>query len=214
MRQPPRFLLLLPVLASLAATGCGGGHAKSASGAGTSSPADALGARNLAAGDFAGYQRAHFVMFANATAWAAAQMLPPAQAATETARLKRIGFVAAESQHLQTTDGSQREGLLVVEQFGSPAGARADAATQYAQQTAPSAGGPVKPFGVPGVPGARAYEATSPQFGGLNIIFADGRYYYLVGAGWPAKDPHPPTRALVITAAQHLYQRVHGLPGG
>jgi hypothetical protein len=218
------FPALLAVLAG--AGGCGGGHAKSAStpaGGGVPRPlppgsqrsvSSAFAARNLVASDFAGFQRALPSTAQGASAWVAGEMFPPAQAAKEVARLRRLGFVAGLAQHLQASDRSGHEGLLIVEQFGSTAAAHAEAAAQYKQFTAPSAGGPVVPFVVTGVPGARAYKATSPQFDGYNVLFADGRYYYLIGAGWAANDRHPPSRALVVTAAQHEYQRVHALPGG
>jgi hypothetical protein len=149
-----------------------------------------------------------------AAAWVAGDMFPAARATQEAARLRALGFVAGLSQHLMATNGSGHEGLLVVEQFGSAAEARAEAAAQYKEQTAPMAGGHVTPLALSGIPGVRAYKATSAQFGGYNVLFANGRYYYLVGAGWPGNDRHPPSRALVTSAAQHLYQRVRGLPGG
>ena len=225
-RQSPR-PILFAVLTALAvgASGCGG-HAKSTSTAAGSagaaptttgsqpSASAALSARNLVAGDFPRFQLAVPDIVDGAANWVLREMFPAAQAASETAALQREGFVGGLAQHLMATDGTGHEGLLIVEQFGSPASARADAMRQYAQQTKPMPGSQVTTFTVSGIPASRAYKTTGAQFGGYNILWADGRYYYLVGAGWPGSDPHPPSRALVVTAAQHVYQRDHGLRGG
>jgi hypothetical protein len=221
-----RLVLFTLLVVALGASGCGGSGTKpststpaaaatppTTSTGGQSSASGVFAARNLDASAFPGFQRGAPSTATGATAWVSAEMLPAGQAAKEVARLQRLGFVAGLSQHLMD-NASSHEGLLVVEQFGSPTAARAETAAQYKKQTAPMAGGGVTPFAVPGVPGARAYKGTSSQFGGYNALFADGRYYYLVGAGWQGGDPHPPSRALVVSAAQHLYQRVHRLPGG
>jgi hypothetical protein len=210
-------VLLAALTALVGASGCGGGgHAKSAPAAsgGQSGASAALSARNLVASDFTGFQLAVPDIVDGAAVWVRREMFPAAQAASETAALQRLGFVGGLSQHLMANDGSSHEGLLVVEQFGSPTAALAEVIRQYAQQTKPMPGGRVTTFAVPGIPGARAYKASSAQFGGYNLLWADGRYYYLVGAGWPGSDPHPPSRSLVVTAAQHVYQRDHALPGG
>ena len=221
MTAGPRLGLFAALVAVAGASGCGGGgHAKSATAAqttstvGKSGASAALSARNLVASDFPGFRLAVPDIVDGASQWVLRDMFPPAQAAKETAALQREGFLGGLSQHLMATDGTGHEGLLVVAQFESPAGARAEATRQYAQQTKPMPGGHVTIFPVPRVPGARAYKAIGAQFGGYNVLWADGRYYYLVGAGWPGGDPHPPSRALVLTAAQRVYQRDHGLPGG
>jgi hypothetical protein len=210
-------LTLVALAALLGLAGCGGGHAKTTTSqapTGAQSSADsALTARNVAPADFAGFMRAAPTVEHGAAAWIAAEMIPAAQAAKDTAKLNRLGFVAGLAQHLLAT-ANNHEGLLIVEQFGSPAAARAEAAANYAQFKKVPGGGGFTPFTVTGIPGARAYKATGPQFGGYNVIFADGSYYYLIGAGWQAGDRNPPSRALVVTTAQHQYRRVHALPGG
>jgi hypothetical protein len=213
----PRIVLFAVLTAVLGASGCGGsGHAKSAptSTSAQSGASAALSARNLIVGDFPGFQLGAPDIAEGAGQWVLTEMFPAGQVASEKAALQRLGFVGGLSQHLTATDGSNHEGLLVVEQFGSPAAARTEVTRQYAEQTKPMPGGHLTTFAVPAVPGARAYKGTTAQFGGYNVLWADGRYYYLVGAGWPGSDPHPPSRALVVTAAQHVYQRDHGLPGG
>jgi hypothetical protein len=64
-------------------------------------------------------------------------------------------------------------------------------------------------FAVPVIPGASGFGGASGGTAGYNVAFADGVYYYLVGAGWPTGTPSPPTRAALVTAAQDLYRRVH-----
>ena len=63
---------------------------------------------------------------------------------------------------------------------------------------------------------ARSGGVSSGGFGGssggttgFNVAFQSGRYYYLVGAGYPTGAPNMPSRAAVILAAQRLYARVH-----
>ena len=63
-------------------------------------------------------------------------------------------------------------------------------------------------FTVPGIPGARGFDASSPQSSGHNIAFAVGSYYYLVGVGWPTTLRNPPSRGQLVAAAQRLYKRV------
>jgi hypothetical protein len=213
----PRLVPFVALTAVVGISGCGGGgHAKSAAAStpGQSTAAAALSARNLAQSDFPGFQLAVPDIVEGAAVWVQTEMFPAAQAASETAALRRLGFVGGLSEHLMANDGTSHEGLLIVEQFGSPTAARAEVARQYAQQAKPMPGGSLTTFAVPGIPGARAYKGTSAQFGGYNVLWADGRYYYLVGAGWPASDRHPPSRSLVVSAAQHVYRRDHGLRGG
>jgi hypothetical protein len=123
----------------------------------------------------------------------------PAQLKGETARLKRIGFVTAASQNLNSAQGA---GISVVEQFRSPAGAGSEFRNSVATFTAGP--GQVK-FPVSGIPHAAGFGGTGPN-AGVNVAFADGDYYYLVG-----EQPNAPAnRAAVIRSAQKLYHRVHG----
>ncbi len=66
-----------------------------------------------------------------------------------------------------------------------------------------------KAFTVAAIPGASGFGGAHNGSTGYNVAFADGAYYYLVGAGWPTGTPSPPTRAALITAAEDLYRRVH-----
>ena len=64
--------------------------------------------------------------------------------------------------------------------------------------------GDTVPFRVSGIPGARGFGDQ----GGINIVFADGDYAYLVGAGWNGST-QTVTKAQLLAAAKLLYHRVH-----
>jgi hypothetical protein len=101
-----------------------------------------------------------------------------------------------------------RGALRWVIELGSPAGARAEAARVVANTRA--GGYPFAPFRVIGIPGAVGYRAGTSSQSGDNILFADGRFAYLVGDGWSPGGK--PARAALIAAAQNLYKRVRGHP--
>lgn len=142
-----------------------------------------------------------------AGAWVAAQGLPAAQASAEVARLHRVGFVAGGVEQLAGPAGSgDRSALSMVEQLGSAA----DARRELAQNSRPPAGqGAYAAFSVPAIPGARGFDASGGGGAGHNVAFADGPYYYLVGAGFAIGASNPPSRAQVVAAATALYRRVH-----
>jgi hypothetical protein len=123
--------------------------------------------------------------------------------------LKRLGFVAGANEQFSPAKGSSAQGVSIVERFSSPAGARKELETQIRKSKA-SASGRFKAFPVPEVPGARGFALPGPRSSGQNVAFADGAYYHLVGTGWLADDPHPPTRIGLTTAAKNLYRRLHG----
>ncbi|MBV8429589.1 MAG: hypothetical protein JO244_00375 [Solirubrobacterales bacterium] len=125
---------------------------------------------------------------------------PSDQMATETARYKRLGFVTAASQQLNGAGGG---GVSLVEQFSSPAGARAE----LAHDLATFDGGPAGRvnFSLPGVPHSGGFGGQGADQG-VNVAFAAGDYYYLVGE----QANTAANRAGVIAAAQKLYHRVHG----
>lgn len=117
---------------------------------------------------------------------------------SETARLKRIGFVAAASLNLNSSQGA---GISLVERFRSPAGPRSELANTLATVN----GGPAGQvrFSVPGIPKSAGFGAAGSN-SGVNVAFADGDYYYVVG-----EQPNAPAnRAGVIASAQKLYHRV------
>jgi hypothetical protein len=170
-----------------------------------------LNARLIAHGEFAGFGPfgpAHVTTFRNARAWVAGNtQLTPTQVSNAVAALHREGFVAAATEQLGSLK-PYRGGLSWVTELGSTAKARAEVARTIAITRA--AGYPFAPFKVIGIPGAVAYRAGTSSQGGDNILFADGRFAYLVGDGWGPGGK--PARPALIAAAQNLYKRVHGHP--
>jgi hypothetical protein len=163
--------------------------------------------RVLRAGELGGFApEGRRVLGISAPSWVGEVRVPASERAKEVARLQRLGFIAAVSEKLAPANGSPAEALSVVEQFASHSAARNELATQVTQSEARGA----KPFTVSGIPGARGFGGTHGQNTGLNVAFAVGPYYYLVGAGWPTGSPGPPTRAEVVAAAEHLYRRLYG----
>jgi hypothetical protein len=173
-----------------------------------SSAPSALGGvkgRVLTAGELAGFKPAgNRTLGVDAASWAASGGTPASRRSSETTRLTGLGFVAAISEHLQPTSGGAAEGLSIVEQFRSAGSARTELAYQVKQGTGPG----VTTFAVPGIPGASGFGGSSSETTGMNVAFSKGAYYYLVGAGWPTGTSSTPTRAELIAAAQHLYNRV------
>jgi hypothetical protein len=163
--------------------------------------------RVLTAGELAGFTpQGRRVLGINASSWVAGLGLPPSERAKEAARLQRLGFVAAVSERLAPTNGAPAEALSIVEQFGSPSAAKSEVAAQLKMTEAQGAKG----FAVPGIPGASGFGGSHGQGTGIDVLFAAGPYYYLVGAGWPIGSANPPTRAALIAAAEHLYHRLYG----
>ena len=143
-------------------------------------------------------------MNATARSWVTAEQLPPSQLDAEFARLTRLGFIRGAREDL--TMGNT-PGLSLVEQFHSDKAAAAELTAQTAESktSAPQ----FKPFAVPGIPGARGFALLQQGQGGINIAFAKGPYYYLVGQELASGESNTKASiASLIAAAQHLYQRV------
>jgi prepilin-type processing-associated H-X9-DG protein len=58
---------------------------------------------------------------------------------------------------------------------------------------------------VSGIPGARGFGEP----GSANVAFADGRFFYLVGAAYPPGSAAAPSRGEVVAAAKHLFTRLN-----
>lgn len=205
---------VLLVLAALA--GCGdsddggstGGSNKSDSRTKPSPAESALAQRVLGRGEFPGFEPAGSPsVVTEAGAWASEG--DQADPAKQAARLRRLGFAGAALENLAPTGVVAGQVYSLVEQLGSPSSARAELLAEY--RTSAASGGGFKPFPVSGIPGARGYDLASQGSAAHNVSFADGRYHYVVGAGYPAGSANTPTRAQVITAARTLYRRVHTL---
>jgi hypothetical protein len=153
-----------------------------------------LTARVLHAGEFLGLSPAgRVVVVRSPEQWA--QHVPPG-GVFDAASLRKDGFAGGifENLHWQARNF---DGLSMVVQMGSPAAAR-KYLTMYK--------GFGTPFSVSGIPGARGFGDT----GGTNIVFTDGNYAYLVGAGWQPGSAHTVNKAQLLAAATLLYHRVHG----
>jgi hypothetical protein len=167
-----------------------------------SQPTHGIGALVLRRGELPGFTAQGEVSTATgASAFAADEGIPPERIKKEAARLARAGFVAGAIEHLVSPAGT--EGLSVADRFRSSKSARAEVAFA----ATPQPGAKQTDFTVPGIPGARGFDASSAQSSGHNIAFAVGSHYYLVGVGWPTVLPHPPSRAELVTAAQRLHRR-------
>ena len=202
-----RRALTAGVAVAVVVSGCGsGGHkastttgsSASSSTTAASAPASGIRSRVLTSNELAGFHAADASVETSPNRWVSAEQMPADQAAAEKAMLKHDGFRAAAHEDLMSGGTG---GVSIVEQFRSPQAA-ADALGFHLMQF--KASGPYAPFKVTGIPHAVGFS-IGPIAGGINIIFSDGAYYYLVGqeAG---------TRAAIANlnaAARHLYHRVH-----
>jgi hypothetical protein len=134
--------------------------------------------------------------------WLTATETSPDQLASETKRLTGLGFIAGAHKDLVGPGG--RDGVSIVEQFKTPDGARSELADSVRVFKANAQG--TKTFPVPGIPGAVGLAPTGTP--AVNVAFASGDYYYLVGAFVPKVSVS--SEATVSAAAKHLYQRVQG----
>jgi len=163
-----------------------------------------LSQRVLRAGDFLGLKPVgspHVI--SNAIQWSNTFAL-----AATPMTLKQEGFVAGLGEHLHWR-ANDIDGLSVTAQLDSAAHARAYMKSVYVSD--PS----FRPrFPVSGIPAAIGFGSIGGDQGGINVVFADGDFVYLVGAGWGQSSKHPPTKAQLLAAAALLYHRVHGRPAG
>ena len=208
-----RRVLLVGVVASVVLAGCGGSShepstaatsARAATASTTTTaatPASGIASRVLASDELPGFKGSHTTVYNTASGWLAAETGATQVAASQTKPLTRLGFVAAAREDLTGPGG--RDGLSLVEQFKTPGGARSELANELSTFKATAPG--YQPFPVAGIPGARGYAAEGP---GLNLAFASGDYYYLVGEFVPAVSAS--SEATLIAAAKRLYRGVHG----
>jgi hypothetical protein len=214
---PRRAVVPLLTCIALVGGGCGasssslaGSHADAvttSSVSGASAPAALVGVRGrvLLRGEMPGYSpQGRRLVGINARSWVFVDETPPPQRSMEAAFLNHIGFVAGVRESLRA-DVGRANGLSTVEEFRSAAGARAELSSvvkQFLQSSSRS-----KPFAVARIPGARGLGQSDAGMANVNVAFVSGRYVYLVGAGGPTGGAEGPTRATVITGAQHLYHR-------
>lgn len=210
--------LCLVCTAAVLLSGCGGsGHkASSTSSGSTSSTTSAasgtpsgIRGRLLTSNELAGFTSGGVAVYTTAQEWLSGpdDQQSAAQAAAEKAMLTREGFRAGAIESL-TGDGTPDDGISILEQFRSPTAARDALAFYISQQKEPqveSTEGNYVSFEVPGIPGAMGYSLGGAS-GGINIAFAHGDYYYLVGR----EGGSPADVAGLRAAARHLYRRVGG----
>ena len=127
----------------------------------------------------------------------------------DSAALQARGYVVGAREHFYRLQAGihSADAYSDVIEFKTAGGAAAHLGRTLADMRSGSAG--LKPFAVPGIPGAQAAATAAATFNGYNIAFADGRFWYLVGVLYPANATNHPTRASAIAAAQALYRRVH-----
>jgi hypothetical protein len=194
-------------------SGCGsGGHKASTTAGGSASssttaaspPASGIRSRVLTSNELAGFRVADVLVHTTPNSWVSGEQIPADRAAAEKAMLKRDGFRAGVHEDLMSGDG--RGGASAVEQFRSPQAA-ADALGFYLTQfkANPASAGAYQPFKVTGIPHAVGFSLGATA-GGINTIFSDGAYYYLVGQ----EGGNKAAIANLNTAARRLYHRVHG----
>jgi hypothetical protein len=215
-----RSWLLGGVIAAVTLSGCGGGGHKAASNSGEPRPAPngppltsaqvppALRNHVLVAGDFPGFAPQESSV-SNSPPEAASGMTerPGPERERDVARLKRLGFIASVRERLAPTGGAGTdEAISVAQQFPSTTASLSELAAETKPITAHER---YTPFAVTGIPGARGFGGSSNGFTGINVAFADGTYFYLIGAGWRNGLSSPPTKAALIAAGQRLYHRVH-----
>ncbi len=153
-----------------------------------------LTARVLHAGDFLGLKpQKSVVVIRSPEQWATYE---PPGALFGAALLRKDNFAGGIFENL-SWPARNTAGLSMVVQLGSPAAAR-----KYL--TIYNGVGDTLPFRVSGIPGARGFGDQ----GGINIVFVDGDYAYLVGAGWNGPK-QTVTQAQLLAAAELLYHRVH-----
>jgi hypothetical protein len=204
-----RFSAAGAFLAVLIIAGCGGSSGKSANASAESERAapaalGSLPSRVLRAGELAGFTpQGRRILGVNAQSWVQGLELPPSERDTEAARLVRAGFLGGVRSTLAPTNGGGAEAISLAEQFKSPHTASSELTRQL--QGLVRRGG--VPFSVPGVPGAHGIAISTTERSGLNVEFSKGPYFYVIGVGWPGGTSHPPSRAALIAAAQHLYAR-------
>jgi len=218
-RRRPRkaTTICLVCAAAVLLAACGGSSHKpsstsSASTASTKAAANTATAgirgRVLRSNELAGFTSGGVAVYTTLQAWLSSpnDQQSAAQTAAEKAMLTREGFRAGAIENL--TGGQPDNGLSIVQQFRSFAAARAALAYYVSDLKKPqvqASDGTFAAFKVTGIPGAAGYSLGGAT-GGINIGFAQGDYYYLVGR----EGGSPRDVAGLKAAARHLYQRMRG----
>jgi hypothetical protein len=134
-----------------------------------------------------------------ASAWVTNARVPRSAQKAEIARLRKLGFVAGVYESLITQPEPQRHQRRPAVPIGEVCDGRVGLRVHGEWG-----------FPVQGIPDARGFESISNSSSGRNVAFADGDYYYIVGAGWSGGSTNAVSRGAVAAAALALYHRVHG----
>ena len=138
----------------------------------------------------------------DAASWLEALEIPQRERTREAQRLNRLGFQGGIEERLRPIKRStNEEGTSLIEKFPSNSAAKAELAAQV--QVAKGNG--ASEFPVSAIPGARGFSET----GNINVAFAEGRNYYLVGLAFPPGSSGAPGRGDVIAAAKRQFTRLH-----
>ncbi len=134
-----------------------------------------------------------------------------AQRAAHTARLRQLGFSAGIVQRLVPTRARLADGLSIVSKLSTDINAAKELEGQFADAIAVARAtkATLEEVVVTGIPSAKGYTVTLPEFGagGAGVFFVDGRYCYLVSSASADVTPRD-----VQQAALRLYKRVKGRP--
>jgi hypothetical protein len=171
-----------------------------------------LTARVIRPGEFPGFVPTEPVVLRKAEQWAGrGPGLTAEEVAARTTRLRREGFAAVVIEDLVPKRlGIEQAGLSYAVQLRSAGAARAElAATVAAAEATATPERAYSAFRVKTIPGARGYRLSSADTTGDNVVFADGRFVYLLGDRWAGEETNPPARSRVVAAAARLYRRVH-----
>jgi hypothetical protein len=194
--------LVFPVVLALGVVSVGGAYESFAA-------APLLSHRVLVANELTGFVPDRVQTAGDPVAWA---KIAPGALVNVAARLQFEGFSGAAREDLKATK-SDRGALSIVVRLRSRAAATRELGLQrrdYATESRRLHGHTTTLFAVGSIPGAYGFTASDPGGGsGVNVIFADGRFVYHVAAGWSAGVDDPPTKQAIVSAAHHLYARVH-----
>jgi hypothetical protein len=147
------------------------------------------------------------VLGVNVSSWVAAQTVPPAKRAAETATLNRLGFTGAVAERLIQSSGGPGEVVSIVVGFRSPGAARAYVSKQIRATKALGVSAEAKPLLIPG---GRGFVRSGVPISYVYLFFSRGPYYFGMSANHPFGRQHPPTLFDLIFAANHQYARVGG----
>jgi hypothetical protein len=205
-----RGALLIGALMAVLVAGCGSSSHKTSTSTGTSTSTSAaasgMSGHLLSNGELAGFTGASPKVASSVAGWVSDNGAPPTGAATEQARLTKLGFVRGAREDLTGGSSGNIAGLSLVEQFRTPKEAQSEVTFEVDQFKSSNAAS-AKTFAVPGIPGALGFAELGNGGGGINVAFAKGTYAYVVGQVLPSAATYGARVTKLVAAAQGLYRR-------